>query len=191
MYAMTRAAFILVAFAVASAVLVTAPRSSIDAHILNNAGDLVPVADVSVEAYTESAGPTTTNDGDDTNDVAAFGRPSAVPEKRAGDAVYIRVFDVGPGDADPDDDHATDDAEAGSLSTLFRFSVHSSSDASGTFKSGGKTSLNCRDNRGTEASGCDMDRDVDEMTVQFDISDDAQTATTSSSRCRTSTTTSR
>ena len=167
---------VVAAFAVAFAVLVTAPRTSVDAHILTtgNDEDLVPVADVSVEAYTEAAGPSTTNDGDDTNDVAAFGRPSAVPEKRAGDSVYIRVFDVGPGDADPDDDHTNDDAEAGSLDTLFRFSVHSSSDASGTFKSGGKATLNCRDNRGTAATGCDMDRDIDEMTVQFDIADDAE-----------------
>ena len=161
-----------VAFAVAFAVLVTAPRSSIDAHILSvgEDEDLVPVADASVEAFTEAAGPGTADDSNDANDVAAFG---AVAYRtglalRAGDSAYIRVFDVAAGDADPDDDHTTV-PPAGTTSTLFRFSVLDASGADATFKSGGQTSLNCADNR----KGCDLDMDWDELTVQLDIAEDA------------------
>ena len=41
--------------------------------------------------------------------------------------------------------------------------------AGGTFKSGGRMALNCADNR----SGCDLDADRDEMTVELVIADDA------------------
>ena len=147
------------AFAVAFAVLVTAPRSSsVDAQ---TATDNTPAPDVVVEAYTESGGGA--DDGDDSNDIAAFGSPSASPSKRGGESVYIQVTDLGPGDGD------ADPPEAGSTSTLFRFSVNAASDASGTFKSGGGTTLNCADNR----SGCDLDSDTDDIIVQFDIADDA------------------
>ena len=165
---------VVAAFAVAFAVLVTAPRSSIDAHILTvgEDEDLVPVADASVEAFTESAGPATADDSNDANDVPAFG---AVTYRsglalRAGDSAYIRVFDVAAGDADPDDDHTADSPPpAGTTSTLFRFSVLDSSDADATFKSGGEASLNCADNR----KNCDLDTDWDEITVQLDIAEDA------------------
>ena len=161
------------AFAVAFAVLVTAPRSSIDAHILTTGADedLVPVADASVEAYTESAGGA--DDSDDTNDVAAFGAVSyrSGLEIRGGSSVYLRVFDVGPGDADPDDDHTADSLPPeGTTSTLFRFTVLDASGADATFKSGGGEALNCSDNR---RSGCDLDTDWDEMTVELVIADDA------------------
>ena len=116
-----------------------------------------------IEAYTEVGGGA--DDGDDTNDIAAFGTPSygtGARDKRAGESVILQVTDLGPddGDADP--------TEAGSVATLFRFSVDSSSTASGTFKSGGKTSLTCADGR-----TCDLDSDTDDIIVQFDIADDA------------------
>ncbi len=155
------------AFAVAFAVLVTAPRSSIDAHYLDSGmgEDIVPVADASVEAFTDAV----TVDTDETNDIAKFGTVTYRTglELRGSNSAYIRVFDLGPGDADPDDDHATD-PPAGTTSTLFRFSVLDASDADATFKVGGGTSLNCSDNK-----ACDLDGDDDEMTVQLEIADDA------------------
>lgn len=158
---------VVAAFAVAFAVLVTAPRSGVEAHYptTGTGEDLVPVADASVEAFTDA----TTADMDEMNDVAKFGTVTyrAGLELRGGDTAYIRVFDLGPGDADPDDDHATDAVE-GTTSTLFRFSVLDASDAAATFKLGGGTSLNCNDN-----NACDLDKDDDEMTVQLEIADDA------------------
>ena len=153
------------AFAVAFAVLVTAPRSSpVDAQ---TATDNTPAPDVVIEAFTEAGGITVADDGDESNDIAAFGAPSATPTKRAGDSVYIQVTDLGVGDGD------ADPPEAGSTSTLFRFSVNAASDAEGTFKVGGGTSLNCADNR----PGCDLDSDTDDIIVQFDIDDGARANT--------------
>ena len=165
------------AFAVAFAVLVTAPRSSVvDAHILTTGTDedLVPEADASVEAYTESAGPGTADDGDDTNDVPAFGTVTyrSGLALRAGDSAYIRVFDVAAGDADPDDDHTTappEAAQTANKNAVYKFSVIDAGDADATFKSGGKTTLNCNDAR----TSCDLDGDWDEMTVQLVIASDA------------------
>ena len=158
------------AFAVAFAVLVTAPRSSVvNAHLTTGTGsDDAPVADASVEAFTESGGGA--DDNDDTNDIAEFGAVSyrSGLSLRAGDSIYIRVFDVAAGDADPDDDHATM-PPAGTTSTLFKFSVLDDGDADATFKAGGGTTLNCNDNR----SNCDLDSDWDEMTVELVIADDA------------------
>ena len=153
-----------VALAVALAVLVTAPRSSVDAQ---TATDNAPAPDVVIEAYTESGGGA--DDNDDANDVAAFGRPAYgadARDKRAGDTVIIQVTDLGPNDGD------ADPPEAGSVATLFRFNVDSSSTASGTFKSGGNTSLTCADGR-----RCDLDSDSDDIIVQFDIADDAANGT--------------
>ena len=147
------------AFAVAFAVLVTAPRSSVNAQDSN---DNTPTPDVTIEAYTEAAGPGTADDSDDSNDVAEFATPSATPAKESGDSVYIQVYDLG-----------IDAASTGptvAVPTLFRFSVNNASDASGTFKSGGGTSLNCADQR----TACDLDSDIDDMIVQFDIDDDAK-----------------
>ena len=158
---------VVAAFAVAFAVLVTAPRSGVEAHYptTGTGEDLVPVADASVEAFTDA----TTADMDETNDVAKFGTVTyrAGLELRGGDTAYIRVFDLGLGDADPDDDHSTA-PPAGTTSTLFRFSVLDASDADATFKLGGGTSLNCNDNK-----ACDLDKDNDEMTVQLEIAADA------------------
>ena len=152
------------AFAVAFAVLVTAPRSSVDAQ---TATDNVPAPDVVIEAYTESGGGA--DDNDDANDVAAFGRPAYgadARDKRGGQSVIIQVTDLGPNDGD------ADPPEAGSVATLFRFNVDSSSTASGVFKSGGNTSLTCADGR-----TCDLDSDTDDIIVQFDIADDAANGT--------------
>ena len=155
------------AFAIAFAVLVTAPRSGVEAHYptTGTGEDLVPVADASVEAFTDAV----TADNDEANDVAKFGTVTYRTglELRGGDTAYLRVFDLGPGDADPDDDHATN-PPAGTTSTLFRFSVLDASDADATFKLGGGTSLNCNDNK-----ACDLDKDHDEMTVQLEIAADA------------------
>ena len=160
MRAMTRTAILVLA---AFAVLFTPPpRSSVDAQTPT---DDTPTPDVIVEAHTEDGGGN--DDGDDSNDIAAFGAPSASPSKRGGESVYIQVTDLGPGDGD------ADPPEAGSTSTLFRFSVNAASDASGTFKSGGGTTLNCADNR----SGCDLDSDNDDIIVQFDIADGAKAST--------------
>ena len=152
------------AFAVAFAVLVTAPRSSVDAQ---TATDNVPAPDVVIEAYTEDGGGA--DDNDDANDVAAFGRPAYgadARDKRGGESVIIQVTDLGPNDGD------ADPPEAGSVATLFRFNVDSSSTASGVFKSGGNTSLTCADGR-----TCDLDSDADDIIVQFDIADDAANST--------------
>ena len=167
---------VVAAFAVAFAVLVTASRSSVDAHILATGSeeDLVPVADASVEAYTEAAGPATADDSNDANDVPAFGAVSyrSGLSLRAGDSAYIRVFDVAPGDPDPDDDHTTaPPTTALTTGQAYKFSVSDAGDADATFKVGGGTSLNCRDNR----TGCDLDVDWDEMTVQLVIAKDATT----------------
>ena len=148
------------AFAVAIAVLVTAPRSSVSAQTPD---DNTPEPDVVIEAYTEVGGGA--DDGDDSNDIAAFGAPSYgtdARDKRGGDTVIIQVTDLGPNDGD------ADPPETGSVATLFRFNVDSSSTANGTFKSGGKTSLTCADGR-----TCDLDSDTDDIIVQFDIADDA------------------
>ena len=157
MSARTRLSILALAAAAAFAALAGAPDApAVDAQ---TATDNTPTPDVIVEAYTEAGG--AADDGDDTNDIAAFGAPSASPSKRAGESLYIQVTDLGPddGDADP--------PEAGSVATLFRFSVDSSSSATGTFKSGGGTSLSCRDGR-----ACDLDSDSDDIIVQFDIADD-------------------
>ena len=105
------------------------------------------------------------DDGDDSNDIAAFSAPSASPTGRAGDSVYIQITDLGPGDGD------ADPPEPGSVSTLFRFSVN----AGATFKSSGRTALTCTDN--DNRRGCDLDADRDEMTVELVIADDAPTNT--------------
>ena len=134
---MTRTALLVLA---AFAILVTAPRSSVGAQTPD---DNTPEPDVVIEAYS--------------NNNAAFSKLWAVPEKRAGDSVYIRVTELGP---------------YGSTGTLFRFSVNAASDASGTFTSSRGTSLNCRDQR-----RCDLDSDSDSIIVQFDIADDANANT--------------
>ena len=114
-----------------------------------------PVADSTIEAFTEPGG--VPDDGDDGNDVARFGAPSPAPEKRAGDRVYLEVRDLGPGN---------------STSTLFRFSVDPLSSAEASFpagSSGGRT-LSCADNRGN----CDLDPDRDRLLVRLDVADDAE-----------------
>ncbi len=156
MRAARRAALLVLvaAFAVAFAVPAAAPRSSIDAQ---TATDNAPTPDVVIEAYTEAGGGP--DDGNERNDIAAFSAPSASPPKRAGDSVYIQITDLGWGDG------GADPPEPFSVSTLFRFSVN----AGATFKSGGRTTLNCADNR----NRCDLDADRDEMTVELVIADDA------------------
>ena len=144
------------AFAVALAVLVTAPRSSVNAQDSN---DNTPTPDVTIEAYTEVGG--IADNSMDQDDIAEFGTPSATPQKKAGDSVAIQVYDLGR------DTAATGPTVA--VPTLYRFSVNAASGASGTFKSGGGTALNCADNR----AGCDLDEDIDDLIVQFEIDDDA------------------
>ena len=148
MHILTRAALVLVAFAVAFAMLVTAPRSSpVEAQAPMLA------ADSTTEAYTEvGQGP---NDYDDSNDIAWFSTPGPVPEKRAGDSAYLRVVDTGPGSY--------------GRSALFLFSVDTLSSAGASFRPGGQT-LHCADYWGD----CDLDPRSDVLTVRLDIANDAE-----------------
>ena len=163
------------AFAVAFAVLVTAPQSS--PVIAQTATDNDPQPDVILEAYTESNGGA--DDSDDTNDVAAFqfitdatDDPDVIPNTnspsaRAGETIYIQVTDLGPNDGD------SSPPAAGSTSTLFRFTVSSAGESTGTFKASGTNSLNCADGR----TLCDLDMDNDDIIVEFNISSDASANT--------------
>ena len=173
------------AFAIAFAVLVTAPRSS--SVVAQTATDNDPEPMVILQAYTAadaaefsfvtcppgSRDKTVPPDGD-CADVAASPPQAAQPVDdlpaitnsptvRAGDTVYIQVTNLGPGDG------TADPPVAGSTSTLFRFSVTDAGASSGTFKSGGEKTLNCADNR----TGCDLDSDNDDITVEFNVSSDA------------------
>ena len=145
------------AFAVALAVLVTAPRSSVNAQ---DSTDNTPAPDTVIEAYTEVAN--AADDSDDTNDIAEFSEPSVTTvAKKSGESVVIQIYDLGK--------DAASTGPTAAVPTLFRFSVIEGGGASGTFKSGGGTALNCADQR----TACDLDSDIDDLIVQFDIDDDA------------------
>lgn len=181
---------VVAAFAVAFAVLVTAPRSS--SVVAQTAEDQTPMPHLILRAYDASdpqvaefsfvTCPTGTGfdgtydrtvpaDGDCV-DEAADPPQTAQPADdttyptaarvRAGESVYIQITDLGPGDGD------ADPPAAGSTSTLFRFSVSDAGESTGTFKEGGKTTLNCADGR-----TCDLDGDSDDIIVQFDVASDA------------------
>ena len=169
-----------VAFAVAFAVLVTAPRSS--SVVAQTAEDQTPMPSVLLRAYTAADAAefsfitcptgtgfdgtydkTTTPDGDctdeagDPSDAAQPADDVAIPTSptaRGGESVYIQITDLGAGDV-------TD--------TLYRFSVTDAGRSTGTFKSGGEKTLNCADGR----ASCDLDSDSDDIIVQFDIADNA------------------
>ena len=169
---------VVAAFAVAFAVLVTAPRSS--SVVAQTAEDQDPMPSVLLDAYNVDTAEfsfitcptgtgfdgtydkTATPDGDCTDEAAeppVAAQPAddvsipTSPRGRAGDTIYIQITDLGPGT---------------STSTPFKFSVIDAGESSGTFKSGGKTTLNCAD-----ARSCDLDSDSDDLIVQFDISNDA------------------
>ena len=124
----------------------------------------VPVADSVVEAFTERNGGA--DDGNDRNDVARFGVPVPVGEKRAGAQVYLGVKDLGPGDG------GAFRPDAGATSTLFRFSVDPLSSAEASFHWKGGQTLNCADNR-----DCDLDYANDRLLVRLDIAEDADEGT--------------